>query len=88
MGCFLYTPSNMVDHTGSRTWWITRDQEHGELRIHICICCTVCPFPCFMLLQALLGEQTEALRGTLKELLENMLTLRGQVRKLSDLVCL
>lgn len=41
-----------------------------------------------MLLQALLGEQTEALRGTLKELLENMLTLRGQVRKLSDLVCL
>ncbi|GAX86220.1 hypothetical protein CEUSTIGMA_g13633.t1 [Chlamydomonas eustigma] len=36
--------------------------------------------------KALLGEQTEGLRVTLKELLENMLTLRGQVRKLSDVI--
>ncbi|KAG1679629.1 hypothetical protein FOA52_006146 [Chlamydomonas sp. UWO 241] len=36
--------------------------------------------------KALLGEATETLRVTLRELLENMLTLRGQVRKFSDTV--
>ncbi len=48
------------------------------------------PPPCryldTLLRKALLGEDTEGLRTTLKELLENMITLRGQVRKFSDTV--